>query len=1557
VEPLFTYEQETDSSINPNQLAYYVHIVRILGQIDTKSGFIICVAISALYILALICLLLYCIFVSTSEGEVSKILQKRLTLALIAHSRVIFYFIHYFLIVSLENQRTCSDSALDCGHHWTAILIIIVILNFLLAFFKEIFLNKPQKTKDITSANSSLYPFVSLLQKTIIICLLTLSNNSKYAALTLNIITCLTNLYLLLETFPFYNLLILRISIAFNSVALGLSVLLIPEVCGEAKAKYTLFAALAVSSLVLKVSLIRLDWASKSVIRMESKNPLAAIMLPVLLKEWLKELNLLPNRKEYTKSTLLLFGFIKQDAEEFFKKEGNEAIKEIETKFYCEILEYLNRLRESFPTHELLLLTICKIYAKKLQDIARAITVLSYIRTLNLSFAAENAASELAVTIQKVATRNVDRESNQLYEDHFKNNTKAAILKKNIQKIIVEQIAFWKVLADMTINIFQAIKKAQSISVMTRQIQNSWQAHFQGYKMSNFELTVNYGHYLDIVQGLNFDGYTLIKNTYQMKHNRMHAKGGEDDESKATAILIVSIEPDKQGKILNICTNANSFFGVRRGQGLIGMNMNSVIPKAFQAKHNELMSKLYSSSNLNMSQHPATYIRTIDGQYFKAEVNVQLNCAMDQGLSFLISVKRLSENESILIVDCNNRVIEYSSDLGENLSLVSSRNYSNIIIGNLCPEFNKLNLAVQTTGELTTPKHRKYRGNSQHYMQATRFTSQENLISKNFDPMSPGREEDTKFLSQRTEDDGGLMSPLRSVPYSLGEEEFKTTTMIQSRWEPRTMRFTNISQNDQRNEKRSFEFMVDIEGVFVCEDTFFRVLKLQTPMKTTERRPQVVIQSVKSVIQDEFADEFPYDYERNESFEKNLQLVYTKEDPALTSPRPTVFVPVKPLFYSQNSQEKQSVVNSGRDSARNNKEHIVVPLQLSEGKKNKTESITSSRLTAKVLAKNLTNLFREDRVNRLPKITINIIFLTLIIVILTATIDYVSTKNSLNSMQNAVNLVDLINKRLYKAVYAWQTVLFLLTSSTSSSSSGGGGGGGGWGGGPGGSSSGINSGLQDSVETAAEDVIDNNNELQKEVINSDDTAIIEALYEKNIVMYDPEDHSKSVFDSFRANEILAQDNIFIANYEGTVAELKEEPSTLSAANNTANSYLIEVGNSITDVTDYFTRTKKKNVHTLTVIYCLKDLAILMPFLFICKLFQNIVSAYKRLFKFVAKVPQVTLLKRIQQLESLQAFFAAESSLIFDNATSKSMLNFSFSKGKATDTKSHARAKSYRFRELVIYMLKYLFLAFILILPALAVFTYSYKTFEAAFSDLDTINTKMVTSYQLGTQVSMILPSYYFLKNFGDDDTYLIKNISPLEQFYSSIADLNDANEVLVKQVLTSAVDDDYVYNMLNEDICDYVNSDSQSSCTSVTSSNSQIGLLDVNTMYYQSASQAIQDYVDGVTTSESLDPYSLSLKDIYQTLAEHFLDLFKRAIYMNLSDDSYHLTINVLVIVLSTILIRIFVLTKYKEVDIAIRKILRLIPYQIIEDNKIFMHYLKREFKDELNGVPGFRSK
>jgi len=273
------------------------------------------------------------------------------------------------------------------------------------------------------------------------------------------------------------------------------------------------------------------------------------------------------------------------------------------------------------------------------------------------------------------------------------------------------------------------------------------------------------------------------------------------------------------------------------------------------------------------------------------------------------------------------------------------------------------------------------------------------------------------------------------------------------------------------------------------------------------------------------------------------------------------------------------------------------------------------------------------------------------------------------------------------------------------------------------------------------------------------------------------------------------------------------------------------------------------------------------------------------------------------------------------------------------------------------MLKYWLFALLFIAPSIVVFAISYNVFRDSFANLEVINNKMLISYRIGTQASMILPSFYFYRSFKDQPDYKIRNGSPLDQFYSSVAELNRANEILLTQVLTSSDDDQYVHDMFTSNICNYVGSDFAGPCRDVSNGDTSVGLLDANSKYHLVATEGMNDVLNGQSVGMALDPYSNTLKDVYQNLAEHFLDLFQAAVYSDLDDNSYHVKLNISVILVSAILIRVFVLTKFKEVDIGIRKILRVIPYQIIEDQKAFMQYLKREFKQELDKSRGKSSK
>ena len=668
--PLYFFcQSHIENSLNTfANLAYYIHLTRILGKLGSGSGITICTTLIGFYLASLLLSVLSAAFLQR------RILSKMLALGLILHSKVLFYCIHYFLIQSLK-IRTDSSEIVEI-----IILIILACVNFALALFKDLFLFQPLRTKSISSPNTSLYPLITLLQKTLIICLLYFLNNPKISVITLNIILTALSLYLALGTFPFYNLTILRTNIVFTTLSFSFSVLIIPEVNGTLD--YSFFIILAVSSLFVKISLSRLDYTLQKVIQMKTKDCKAAIMLPSLFKEWIKKLNVLATQQEFTKETLLISGFVPDALQDFAEEHAGKALENLQLKCYKIILGYFQKLREKNPNNELLLLNFAHLYVKKFKDIPKAMETLNYLKSISPSLTIESVIIQLSETIRR------QRNSSEHYESYFERKNRILFIKTEIQKEISEHINLWKLLAEKDINTRRVSTKALEISRISQHVQRYWQVYFQDNEGTDFEFVVNYGYYLDIVQGLGHQGLKLIKSAYKSLENKAHAKVADDSlYSKTGAILVVSIEQERQGKILNTCHSANSLFEVKKGGGLVGMDINSIIPKAFCAQHSERISHLYASSKLNVSSHPASYVRTLDEHYFKAELNVHLNSSMDQGLSFVVHVKRISENESLMMVDHNNRVTDFSKDIGQVLNLKVKEHHLNL--QTLCPDLIK----------------------------------------------------------------------------------------------------------------------------------------------------------------------------------------------------------------------------------------------------------------------------------------------------------------------------------------------------------------------------------------------------------------------------------------------------------------------------------------------------------------------------------------------------------------------------------------------------------------------------------------------------------------------------------------------------------------------------------------------------------------------------------------------------------------------------------------------------------------------------------------------------
>jgi len=449
-------------------------------------------------------------------------------------------------------------------------------------------------------------------------------------------------------------------------------------------------------------------------------------------------------------------------------------------------------------------------------------------------------------------------------------------------------------------------------------------------------------------------------------------------------------------------------------------------------------------------------------------------------------------------------------------------------------------------------------------------------------------------------------------------------------------------------------------------------------------------------------------------------------------------------------------------------------------------------------------------------------------------------------------------------------------------------------------------------------------------------------------------------DQFSGNQILLSYYFSIARYKQSYLNLNNSREFLFSINNTANDYLLTLERSVDDLTTYYTDTKDNNIRLLIVITVIEILFVLSPLVLIFVILAIIVRTYSKLFQALGKINENSLLKRVGQLEDISRLF--EENLEDDVSAFQKFkpqgLTLKAIHGKKPSPTTYS--KRYNIRSLMMYLLKYILIATLLITIMISLVIVSLQKSIQGFQNLDTITHKALSVFDISSQIRMVAPSFYVDILFINDTNYKIKNIPPRLPLIDALDALDNAGSLLLGALTDSnnELSDPLVKDILFGDVCKYVTVQNLAYCVTDTK-NGAFGLIGLHTVY----SQACQNARDWISTLNATFTLATKLSGQYATMHNNaHLVMFDAYDYLTdyligscieVAEDNKGETltmfyVNLAAVLVSMFLIRVIALTKLQVFDLGVRRILRVIPYRIIEENKVMGCYLARTFENEI---------
>ena len=1580
-----------------NKLFSYIQPLNVYNPLNQKSAAIVVISLCFLYFILLIGLFAFTAFQIHTRCQIKPIITKILTFSTLFHSKVVFCLLHYFLVKVIDINTSCwaKSTIYYCNVEWLIMPILLLILNIILAFFKEIFCFQIHQINDTFGVKTNVQNLLILLQKFLPILLFYLIPGSIDTVILTNLICLGLVLFVLHSRLPFYNILLLKVNIIFITIAFWTSLIGLARLFNTEDNLF-IFMCL-IMALAVKASLIRLDMRFRGVLSLKATADIYEVVhLPVLVEDQMKRMSIFPVGEKINKATLYSLGVISSKVDRIFDikaeklKLQNLTDEFRKQTFLVVIKEMLNVLKRQ-PKSELLAVCIAQIYIKEFGDAFQTMSIINKLRGRKLSLAANLSLEALSRDLSFIHQSNSSSQSSSSSEEeertshlvYFTYKHKTKVLKKYVKVEIDKHLRLWRALSLNTIDAMAVVREAEKISAQSRIIAKYWRQNFEGYELLFVNAAIIYGLYLEVVQALPSGGSSLIRKAFSAFNNKWHSQREIFDIIVGnSAIVVASIEPDKLGKVVDASSSVRTLFKTSK-EGLLGSNIGIIMPSVIAAKHNGFIKKYHKNSQRGFQRTFKVYAKTLDDEYFAVEINLQLSPLTNKGLNLVAHIRKMSEFESVVIVDEEGNIVEYSKNLALTLNLFSKR--GNAKLQNLSSD---LKLANQAFNLVYKPQEILYTEKDKPddfvifeeelMMQPPGVTTKNNpfnfhstenplasptrkglLMSsmENDPPMKSSNRFEKILLSEA----GDSMTPkiniedTEATPTITREEAEKICKQFK---DGKKVNFLPLNKRVSPGETSQISCTTEIEPLII-ESKLFKVLKLKgllqsqnsqralsfEPLASSILNSQsaVVLKSVAETHDpedDAFANQFPDEIERT--------LSSVTENPLEKGEQDSVTKKTMTRKTMQTQQEALSFEPSEINIVKNNSD-LSENIRTNRSRKagTKAQSVIDSQASSRVTAKKLNNSLKIERQSYTARITVMMVYLAVIIIITSICVNLIYTKKSITNLSGSMSLISLVNMRLAKRVILWQSLLILYTRSVQLRP--------------------VDYRIpkyQAIALAAANDVINNTLRLTEELGNFEDKAVVRRLYEKNVELWEPITHTvfnDESLDSFSAGQALSIYSTQFSNYSGSYLDLAGRRMALFPLNNTANDYFIALDKTINDLSTFFADTHDSNASLLKAITTLESLFLTLPLILILWILSVTVKLYSKLFKAICKIRDESLTWRIHQLENISSLFNEdiEDDILYlsdfkwrDNV--KNIVKV------ITDKKSANKIRQYQRRGLVLYGLKYTFLALIPLAIVMALVISSLNRSTQNLSDLNTIYGRLQISYKIGSNIKEVLPSWYFDIIFKNETSYLIRNKAPEDELAKNIQALGDANTLLLEYFTDSegTIDDPVVADIFRGDVCKYVTEPYYLNCVQNTRGG-EYGLLGLNPLYYQMTDlmktwmkytnpTVLEAQALMVQYAAIVNNLHLILYDVYDSLTTHLLDLFMEMAVEKETDTLKMFYMNLTAVLVAMLLIRVIVLTRLQRLDLGIRRILRLIPYKIIEENKVMSCYLAIAFQNEL---------
>jgi len=271
--------------------------------------------------------------------------------------------------------------------------------------------------------------------------------------------------------------------------------------------------------------------------------------------------------------------------------------------------------------------------------------------------------------------------------------------------------------------------------------------------------------------------------------------------------------------------------------------------------------------------------------------------------------------------------------------------------------------------------------------------------------------------------------------------------------------------------------------------------------------------------------------------------------------------------------------------------------------------------------------------------------------------------------------------------------------------------------------------------------------------------------------------------------------------------------------------------------------------------------------------------------------------------------------------------------------------------------KYIVIAIIAIMVVSGSFLESLFDSISYFNSVERINTQIGVVSRGKYQISALTSSFYtqvVYTNSTDAEQMLIRNKDPESQVQAALSFFGGLNSRLLEAF---SVEENQavgvIRSLLQDQVCKYLTDFDQKECELGTFG-FKMGVLEMN-LYFSNMVKGYAQRFNGEPTFDIgksiMEIYHVTLRNTidrlentYEYMINYVIERFKQEADDFLSRKTTRFVVILGIILASTLIIQMLTLKKFEELERGRGKILKLVPLEFIETNKILSLYLKRQF-------------